>query len=102
MTEGSVDRPLSKSARFDQQTTDLDALQRAAYALAKVMTVDIRIAGGDFACVLSDIEPGQESAAESLLRREVFDQTLRVRIAHETEQVRNLIFAVAFSQTGLT
>ena len=35
------------------------------------------------------------------IRSEVIDQTLRLRIARETEPVRNLIFALAFSQTGL-
>ena len=29
------------------------------------------------------------------------DQILRVRIAKETEPLRNLVFALAFSQTGL-
>ncbi len=101
MTQSPAQNSTSDSVRFDHRTTELDALQRAAYALAKLMTVDIRMEGGDFVCALSDIEPGQESAAETRLRREVFDQTLRVRIGRETEQVRNLIFAVAFSQTGL-
>jgi hypothetical protein len=31
----------------------------------------------------------------------VNDQILRVRIARETEPLRNLVFALAFSQTGL-
>jgi hypothetical protein len=36
-----------------------------------------------------------------MLRAEVIDQTLRVRIARETEPIRNLVFALAFSRTGL-
>jgi hypothetical protein len=32
---------------------------------------------------------------------EVNDQILRMRIAKETEPLRNLVFALAFSQTGL-
>jgi hypothetical protein len=31
----------------------------------------------------------------------VNDQILRARIAKETEPLRNLVFALAFSQTGL-
>jgi hypothetical protein len=31
----------------------------------------------------------------------VNDQILRVRIAKDTEPLRNLVFALAFSQTGL-
>ena len=34
-------------------------------------------------------------------RAEVNDQILRVRIAKETEPLRNLVFALAFSRTGL-
>jgi His-Xaa-Ser system protein HxsD len=34
-------------------------------------------------------------------RAEVNDQILRARIAKETEPLRNLVFALAFSQTGL-
>jgi hypothetical protein len=35
------------------------------------------------------------------MRSEVIDQTLRLRIGQQTEPLRNLIFALAFSQTGL-
>jgi His-Xaa-Ser system protein HxsD len=87
---------------FDQATTDLDALQRAAYAVAAQMTVDIRASGPDYVCTLfartPDADPGE---LRHRIRSEVIDQTLRLRIARETEPVRNLIFALAFSQTGL-
>jgi His-Xaa-Ser system protein HxsD len=36
-----------------------------------------------------------------LMRQEVTDQTLRMRIAERTDPIRNLIFAVAFSRTDL-
>jgi His-Xaa-Ser system protein HxsD len=86
---------------FDQATVDLDALQRSAYAVAAEMTVDIRVTGADYVCTLF---PRSEAAADELrhrFRAEVNDQILRVRIAKETEPLRNLIFALAFSQTGL-
>jgi His-Xaa-Ser system protein HxsD len=87
---------------FDQATVDLDALQRSAYAVAAEMTVDIRISGADYACTLF---PRQgDTAAEDLkhrFRAEVNDQILRARIAKETEPLRNLVFALAFSRTGL-
>lgn len=35
------------------------------------------------------------------LKKEALDQTLRTRIKKETEQVRNLILAHAFSKSGL-
>jgi His-Xaa-Ser system protein HxsD len=87
---------------FDQATVGLDALQRSAYAVAAEMTVDIRASGADYVCTLF---PRQRDSAEEDLkhrfRAEVNDQILRVRIAKETEPLRNLVFALAFSQTGL-
>jgi His-Xaa-Ser system protein HxsD len=87
---------------FDQATVDLDALQRSAYAVAAQMTVDIRVSGGDYACTL--FPRGRDADADELrhrFRAEVNDQLLRARIAEETEPLRNLVFALAFSQTGL-
>ncbi len=81
---------------------DLDALQRSAYAVAAEMTVDIRVSGADFACTL--FPRGKDTTDDELTHRfrvEVNDQILRVRIAKETEPLRNLVFALAFSQTGL-
>jgi His-Xaa-Ser system protein HxsD len=87
---------------FDQATVELDALQRSAYALAAEMTVDIRVRGADYVCTL--FPRGQDTIDDDLkhrFRAEVNDQVLRVRIAKETEPLRNLVFALAFSQTGL-
>lgn len=87
---------------FDQATVDLDALQRSVYAVAAEMTVDIRVCGADYVCTLFSRRP--ETTDEELkhrFRMEVNDQILRVRIAKETEPLRNLVFALAFSQTGL-
>ena len=87
---------------FDQATVDLDALQRSAYAMAAEMTVDIRVSGADYACTL--FSRGRDTTGDELkhrFRAEVNDQILRVRIAKETEPLRNLVFALAFSQTGL-
>jgi len=87
---------------FDQATVDLDALQRGAYAVAAEMTVDIRARGADYVCTL--FPRGRDADGEDLrhrFRAEVNDQVLRVRIAKETEPLRNLVFALAFSQTGL-
>ncbi|HEU5390245.1 MAG TPA: hypothetical protein VFV73_30535 [Streptosporangiaceae bacterium] len=87
---------------FDQATVDLDALQRAAYAVAAEMTVDIRVRGTDYVCTL--FPRGRDADGDDLrhrFRAEVNDQILRARIAKETEPLRNLVFALAFSQTGL-
>jgi His-Xaa-Ser system protein HxsD len=87
---------------FDQATADLDALQRSAYAVAAEMTVDIRVCGPDYVCTL--FPRRRDTTGDELkhrFRAEVNDQILRVRIAKETEPLRNLVFALAFSQTGL-
>ena len=87
---------------FDRATVDLDALQRSAYAVAAEMTVDIRVTGADYVCTL--FPRRRDTTGDELrhrFRAEVNDQILRVRIAKETEPLRNLVFALAFSQTGL-
>jgi His-Xaa-Ser system protein HxsD len=88
---------------FDQATMALDALQRSAYALAAELTADIRVSGGDYVCTL--YRRRQDTTDDELshrFRAEVNDQVLRVRIVKETEPLRNLVFALAFSQTGLS
>jgi His-Xaa-Ser system protein HxsD len=87
---------------FATVTTELDALQRAAYAVADMMTVDIAAAGDRYVCTLYPRDPGADpSVLAHRIRAEVIDQALRLRIAAQTEPLRNLIFALAFSQTGL-
>ena len=87
---------------FERATVELEALQRAVYALAAVMTVDVAVDGARYLCTVHPRSPATE-ANELLhrLRAEVNDQSLRVRIARQTAPLRNLIFAVAFSRTGL-
>jgi His-Xaa-Ser system protein HxsD len=90
------------SVTFDSATTELDALQRAAYVMAALATADIRASGNEYVCTLYPQDPSTDSdALVHRIRSEVIDQTLRIRIARETEPLRNLIFALAFSQTGV-
>lgn len=87
---------------FDRATIELDALQRAAYAVAAMMTVDIRASADEYVCTLFPRDPDAGPAdLMHRMRSEVIDQTLRLRIGQETEPLRNLILALAFSQTGL-
>jgi His-Xaa-Ser system protein HxsD len=97
----SPDKP-SLTARFDCATVGLDALQRAAYAVAGLMTITIEQREGFYLCTLHPRHDDDPDELAHRLRSEVIDQTLRVRIARETEPVRNLVFALAFSQTGLS
>lgn len=87
---------------FDKGTTELDALQRAVYAVADLMTVDIKTSDAEYICTLFPHHPEEShDTLKHRIRAEVIDQTLRLRIAKETEPIRNLIFALAFSETGL-
>jgi len=94
--------PEATEISFDGSTTELDALQRAVYAVADLMTVDIRASGTDYICALFPRRSGlDQDTLKHRIRAEVTDQSLRLRIARETEPIRNLIFALAFSETGL-
>lgn len=86
---------------FDRATVDLDALQRSVYAMAAEVTVDIRVSEDDYVCTLFPRKRETTDELKHRFRAEVNDQILRVRIAKETEPLRNLVFALAFSQTGL-
>ena len=55
----------------------------------------------DYLCTLFPRSGGDGDELRHRFRAEVNDQILRLRIAKETEPLRNLVFALAFSQTGL-
>lgn len=107
MDRPQVERPVNEDSEaivvtFDRAVADLDSLQRSVYAMAAEVTADIRVAGAEYVCALfprSQAVPGDE--LQHRFRAEVNDQILRARIAKETEPLRNLVFALAFSQTGL-
>jgi His-Xaa-Ser system protein HxsD len=87
---------------FDRSATTLDAVQQAAYALAESMTVDLVATPTGWHCTIHGRQPRQAAdELAHLLRERVLDETLRARIAVQTEALRNLVFAVAYSQTGL-
>jgi len=79
-------------------------VQKAAYRFIDRLTVLISERdGGPIVC---EIEPiaGGTTLFDILLadfKRELLDQQLRSKIKAETEPVRNLILAYAFSRSGL-
>jgi His-Xaa-Ser system protein HxsD len=94
---------IERSLTFDAPAYSVDALQRAMYRLSDRLSGDVRHSKGVHLCVLQ-LETNDEEEAELLVakfRKEVLDQTLRERIRNETQEVRNLILALAFSNTGL-
>ncbi|AYQ26918.1 His-Xaa-Ser system protein HxsD [Polaromonas sp. SP1] len=90
--------------RFDSTLYSADTIKRALYRMSDRLSADIQTGDGCFICTLHFL-PGKspESIAYDVanFRKEVLDQDLREKIRTETESVRNLILAHAFSKTGL-
>jgi His-Xaa-Ser system protein HxsD len=77
-------------------------VQRAVYRLSDRISCDITETSK--AIEVTVHIPGEDKDSEAILadlRNEVLDQVLRERIRSETEDVRKLILAMAFSKTGL-
>lgn len=88
---------------FETSSHSADAIQRAAYNLSDRLSCDLVTDGTLFRCTLhlaSEVEEDIEAVLADF-RNEVLDQTLRERIRGETREVRNVVLALAFSNTGL-
>ena len=89
---------------FDERVYSLEAIQKAAYRYIHIFVTDIKLEDAKVHCSLT---PSQEHSPEGLehylaeFKKEVLDQHLRIKIKNETEEVRNLILGVAFSNSGL-
>jgi His-Xaa-Ser system protein HxsD len=89
---------------FDSTLHSGDAVQRAIYRLSDRLSCDLERHGDAWRCCLH-VDTSETQVADSVasdFRNEVVDQVLRERIRGETEGVRNLILALAFSKTELT
>lgn len=98
----AIDSAPAFDTEWAKAVVPLEALERALYALADRATGTIRDAGDVW---ILELEP-RASAPDAIslqhrLRQEVNDQSLRVKIAQRTDPVRNLVFAMAFSRSGL-
>jgi His-Xaa-Ser system protein HxsD len=92
-----------RTLSFEASAHSADAIQRAVYRLSDLLSCDLERKGELFQCTLH-IDSDDDLEVERALgtfRNEVLDQVLRERIRGETAEVRNLILALAFSQTGL-
>jgi His-Xaa-Ser system protein HxsD len=95
------ERPASAELSFDAATHSADAIQRAAYRFSDRISCELTSGEAEHRCVLTatgDIDP---DALIADFRTEVLDQVLRERIRAETEPIRTMILAQAFSKTGL-
>ncbi len=102
MTGESVDDAALRMS-FDRRTVNLEALQQAAYALSAELSMEIRVQEDEnFRCEVFARTAGADPAELAhLVRQEVNDQQLRIVIEQRTGALRDLVFAVAFSRTGV-
>src|SRR4051794_29063365 len=87
---------------FERSMHSADAIQRAIYVLSDRLSADLVTEAELYRCTVH--LPADADDVESTLadfRNEVLDQTLRERVRGETAEARNLILALAFSNTGL-
>lgn len=94
---------LTREVTFPTAAYSADAIQRAAYRMSDRISLDLAAEHDAYRCTLTCALDDDESANDVLaeFRNEVLDQVLRERIRLETEETRNLILALAFSDTGL-
>ena len=90
--------------RFDNRVFSLPAVKKSAYKYINSFTTDINLEGNEIVCALTFASPANEVRSARLVeefKKEVLDQDLREQIKVETAPIRNLIFALAFSKTGM-
>ena len=85
---------------FDADSHPADAIQRAAYKFCDQFSVELQRDGANFRCELHFGAPEVDPVVVGRFRGEVVDEVLRARIRSETEGVRNVILALAFSRVS--
>ena len=95
---------MTTEVKFDLAVFSVDAVKAACYRFMDRFSPDIEIRDGAICCLLQfDSKLAEVSVASEIenLKKEVLDQELRLKVKNETEPIRNLILAHAFSKTGL-
>ncbi len=90
--------------RFDDRIISLPAVKKASYKYINSFAVDFSLKDNEILCALTFTAPTTEESALRLaedFKKEALDQDLREQVKAETEQIRNLIFALAFSKAGI-
>lgn len=99
MTDPRNSLPLDLT--FAAQTASVDAIQRAAYRFSDRFSCELIPGEDEHRCMLTAV--GDDAVGDHVadFRTEVLDQALRERIRAETEPIRTMILAHAFSKTGV-
>lgn len=84
---------------FDKNVFQIDAIKRALYRFADKCSFEIICYDNEFKVIVFTKEHYPTILDD--IRNEVLDQDLRDSISKETRDLRNLILANAFSNTGL-
>jgi His-Xaa-Ser system protein HxsD len=93
-----------RTLEVDLQVFNLDTIKRAAYRFTDRFALDLHTSAQTAVCTLifeNGVGSDRIERAIQEFRKELLDQDLRARIGEETQGVRNLILAHAFSGTGL-
>lgn len=91
------------SVNFDSRVYTLIAVKKAAYKYIDSFSADISLTNDEVRCSLKLTSQRSDESFARLVddfKKEVLDQDLREKLRVETEPVRNLILAHAFSKTG--
>lgn len=96
--------PKDETVRFDQSVFSLIAIRKAAYRFINAFSTDIVVQTPHIICSLkfpSTTDSERTAHLVDEFRKEVLDQDLREQIKIETEPIRKVILAHAFSNTGI-
>jgi His-Xaa-Ser system protein HxsD len=99
-----TDARQERTVEFDSRVCTLTAIKKAAYKYLNAFVCDISVQENAVRCLLGFTTSISEEACTPLVddfKKEVLDQDLREKLKVETESVRNLILAHAFSRTGI-
>ncbi len=95
---------MTTEVRFDLAVFSVDAVKAACYRFIDKFSPTIEVRDSAICCLLQFDSKLTEAAVASEienLKKEALDQELRLKVKTETEPIRNLILAHAFSKTGL-
>lgn len=84
--------------KFDVRVFSLDTIKRALYHFSDKCSFDIQLKDND---ITVTIHSNVEENLLAKIKNEVLDQDLRDTLSKETANIRTLILANAFSNTGL-
>jgi His-Xaa-Ser system protein HxsD len=93
-----------RTLEVDLRVFSLDTIKRAAYRFTDRFATDLRTSEHTAFCTLIFENRLADDSIDGVMqefRKELLDQDLRARVGEETQGVRNLILAHAFSGTGL-